>query len=100
MRRLSATWNSGSRRNHEQIDRQDARRGAIAADDTQAQSARDNSTRAASAKRLMIRKGRSAGINVSGSMNASMLACFLVRPRTATTSAVAAITVPVYLAPL
>ena len=52
----------------------------------------DSSSRAASAKRLIVRSGWSAGISVSGSMNANMLACFLVRPRTVTTSVVAATT--------
>src|SRR5437868_11448513 len=54
----------------------------------------DNSTRAASAKRLIVRSGWSAGINVSGSTNANMLTCFLVRPRTALTSDLGATTVP------
>jgi hypothetical protein len=47
-----------------------------------------------SAKRLIVRSGWSFGINVSGSMNANMLACFLVRPRTVMTSVVGALTVP------
>src|SRR4051794_23041625 len=53
----------------------------------------DNSSKAASAKRLIVRNGWSAGMSVSGSINANMLACFLARPRTAATSVVGAITV-------
>src|SRR5262252_9532244 len=54
----------------------------------------DSSSNAASANRLMVRNGWSAGTRASGSTNANMLACFFARPRTAATSVVGATTVP------
>src|SRR5579859_4262908 len=59
----------------------------------------DNSSSAASANRLIIRSGWSLGINASGSMNASMLACLFARPRTAMTSVLGAFTVQAQPAP-
>ena len=43
----------------------------------------DSSSKAASGKSLIVRKGWSAGIRLSGSMKTNMLACFFVRRRAA-----------------